>query len=273
VNDRDCVEFLQWCLPRLGLRWPGFRKVRRQVCKRVSRRMSDLGLADTAGYRSYISAHDEEWTTLEGLCRITISRFYRDRGVFDALRSGVLPLLARSAADRGEDRVRCWSIGCASGEEPYTLQIVWNLDTITGVEAPPRLEVTATDADAGLLERAREGRFKRSSLKDLPADLAEAAFTVEVDEWVLGDAFKRDVAFFCHDIRGPAPEGPFDLVVCRNLVFTYFDAARQVAALDAVRSVLTPVGFLIIGIHETLPPNARDLQPYQSIPGVYRHTD
>ena len=114
MNDRECVAFLQWCLPQLGMRWGGFRKVRRQVCKRVSRRIDILGLADPDAYRLYLESHDDEWTTLGSLCRVTISRFYRDRGVFDGLRARVLPLLVEAASARGDDRVRCWCAGCAS---------------------------------------------------------------------------------------------------------------------------------------------------------------
>lgn len=84
MNDEACVDFLQWCLPRLGKRWAGFHKVRSQGCKRIARRMQDLGLRSLDTYRDYLNAHRDEWNHLDAMCRITISRFYRDRGVFDA---------------------------------------------------------------------------------------------------------------------------------------------------------------------------------------------
>jgi hypothetical protein len=79
MQDAECVALLRWALPRLGLRWPGFRKVRRQVCKRINRRIKELGLADVAAYREHLERVPEEWPRLDALCRITISRFYRDR--------------------------------------------------------------------------------------------------------------------------------------------------------------------------------------------------
>ncbi len=91
MNDTECIDFLQWCLPRLRMRWAGFRKVRRQVCKRISRRMAELRLADADAYRAYLDANAGEWDALDALCRVTISRFYRDRGVYDAIRRRVLP--------------------------------------------------------------------------------------------------------------------------------------------------------------------------------------
>src|SRR5918999_3370615 len=112
LTDVDCVSLLQWALPRLGLRWEGFRRPRRQVCRRIQTRIRELGLDGVAAYRTYLEAGPDEWPVLERLCRVTISRFYRDRGVWDVLRAELEPR-------------RIWSAGCASGEEAYTAALVW----------------------------------------------------------------------------------------------------------------------------------------------------
>jgi chemotaxis methyl-accepting protein methylase len=83
MSDSQCVAFLKWALPRLGMRWAGYRKVRRQVCNRARRRASELGLSDLNAYRRYLEAHPGEWAVLDSLTPITISRFYRDHGTFD----------------------------------------------------------------------------------------------------------------------------------------------------------------------------------------------
>ena len=102
MTDCECVEFLQWALPQLGLRWPGFRKVRRQVHKRIVRRLSELSLTRLSEYRDYLVIHSNEWALLDKLSRISISRFYRDRDVFNHLRDEILPDLARTARCRGD---------------------------------------------------------------------------------------------------------------------------------------------------------------------------
>ena len=91
MKDADCVAFLQWALPQLGLRWAGYRKVRRRACKRIGRRMRELGVADAAAYRARLQADPAEWRALAALCPIPISRFYRDREVFDCLGAEALP--------------------------------------------------------------------------------------------------------------------------------------------------------------------------------------
>jgi chemotaxis protein methyltransferase CheR len=138
MRDADCVQFLQWALPRLDLRWAGFRKVRRQVCRRISRRLAELGLSDGAAYRIYIEGNADEWDRLDRFCRITISRFWRDPAVFESLRDSVLPALGST--------VSVWSAGCASGEEPYSL-------VLAAAEAGIAVRVLASDVDAALLDR------------------------------------------------------------------------------------------------------------------------
>ena len=88
-------------MPRINLRWPGFRKVRRQVCKRLKRRMQDLRLADFPAYRARLENDSSEWQVLDRCCHITISRFFRDRGMFEALRRHVLPDIAAHAKQEG----------------------------------------------------------------------------------------------------------------------------------------------------------------------------
>ncbi len=69
MKDTDCVRFLQWCLPRLDLAWRGFRRVRRQVCRRIQRRLGELDLADVEAYRGYLEGEPDEWPRLDALCR------------------------------------------------------------------------------------------------------------------------------------------------------------------------------------------------------------
>src|SRR5262249_55626720 len=148
--------------------------------KKLNERLRELGLPDIAAYRDRLEAHPQEWAVLDALCRITITRFHRDRGVFDHLRRVVLPGLAQRASKRAAEAVRCWSAGCASGEEPYTLRILWERG-LPAEHARAQLWIVATDIDARLLERAREGRYPASSLKELPRELLETAIVREGD--------------------------------------------------------------------------------------------
>jgi chemotaxis protein methyltransferase CheR len=269
VKDADCVALLQWSLPRLGLSWPGYRKVRRQVCKRISRRIRELGLADTAAYRSHLESHAGEWQALAALCTIPISRFYRDREVFDALGGRVLPALAAAARERGARRLECWSAGCASGEEPYTLAIQWRM-ALAARFPEIDLHVLGTDIDARLLERARAACYRPGSLAALPAAWCDQAFERRGSLLCLREAFRAGVELERQHLLAVLPQRQFDLVLCRNLAFTYFDAGRARLALERLASRLRGGGALVVGIHERLPQPAAQFEPWPGCRAVYR---
>jgi chemotaxis protein methyltransferase CheR len=265
-----CVEFLQWALPRLGMRWAGFRKVRGQVCRRLRRRVAELGLRDLAAYRDYLAGQPEEWAVLEGLVHITISRFYRDRGVFTCLEREVLPALVRRAAARAQDRVDVWSAGCASGEEPYTLAAMWEL--AVAPRAPGgTMRILATDVDDAMLERARRGCYAAGSLRELPEGWRAAGFVQREGHYCVTGRLRALVTIARHDVRDPPPSGRFDLALCRNLAFTYFDEPGQCAAATHLAGALRPGGALVLGKHEALPAEVEGLfDPWSPGERVYR---
>lgn len=255
MTDAECVDFLEWALPRLHLRWPGFRRVRRQVCRRIDRRRAALGLADIAAYRVLLEASPDEWAELDQLCRVTISRFARDRAVWADLVIDVLPRLARAASVAGRTSVRAWSAGCGAGEEPFTLAIAWELAVAPhwpGIV----LDVIATDIDDVQLGRAAIGRFPEGTLHELPDDWRRAAFDHVQGDERLRERYRDRVRFARHDVRAVPPDGPFDLVLCRNLAFTYFDEPLQRRVAGAIRAVLRTGGVLVVGVHERVPEGA-----------------
>ena len=269
MKDEQCVRFLQWALPQLHMRWPGFRKVHRQVCKRVNRRRRDLGLEGIDDYRDYLREHADEWALLDSMCRITISRFNRDRGVFATLAHEVLPLLADTAARRGDPALHVWSAGCGSGEEPYTLAILWHLELQPRFPGLP-IRIVATDADPSLLARAKAARYAIGSLKDLSEKQRALAFSEENGIYRLQRRYRSAVRFLEQDIRQVQPEGRFDLVLCRNLVFTYFDEALQRRLLSRIASRMFHGGALVLGIHEQLPANAQGFSSWFEKQRIYR---
>lgn len=260
MTDAECVAFLQWALPRLRMRWRGFRRVRKQVCRRIRRRMKELGLAEAGEYRSFLESHEDEWATLDACCRITISRFFRDREVFQLLQGVALPALVDRARKRGANAVRCWSAGCGSGEEAYTLSLLWRLAPKGGPMIPPserfpriRMRVTGTDTDPKVLERARKAMYPRGTLKDLPPSWIAHAFDQVAGGFSLRESFREGVVFLRQDIRKVLPNEAFDLILCRNLVFTYFEEELQKEILFPLLRRLRDGGTLVIGGHEELP--------------------
>ena len=164
--------------------------------------------------------------------------------------------------------LRAWSAGCAGGEEPYTLALVWQLDV--GARFPGLgLEIVATDGDPHALERARRACYRESTLKDVPPAWRTAAFERRGDLYCLHDQFRASVAFGCEDIRRATPPGLFDLILCRNLVYTYFDKTAQTSVTEALQERLVPNGVLLVGTHERIDEPPADLAPCADCRGAY----
>jgi len=270
MRDTECIEFLQWALPQIGFRWPGFRKVRGQVCKRVGRRTGELGLDDTASYREYLDTHPDEWKILDGFCRITISRFFRDRGVYETLGGEVLPELARQCASTGTSVIDIWSAGSGAGEEPYSIAILHRLSENPDLRKAG-VRILATDSDEHQLDRARTAIYPLGCTKDMPAELRDAAFEpLDNDQLQLKGQYREGVDLVLQDLRQDTPEGPFHLILCRNLAFTYFIEETQREILARLYERLRPGGYLVIGAHEELPSGGPTFEAVSHYPSVLR---
>jgi len=269
MKDSGCTEFLQWSLPRLRLRWEGFRKVKKQVCRRVNRRIGELGLSGYNAYREHLDINPDEWHAIDSLYAVTISRFYRDRKVFDALRDRVLPQLAKRVIDEGENELRCWSAGCSSGEEPYTLQIIWKICVGPMLSRKISLRIVATDVNEGSLKRAMMGCYRPGTLRDIPEDLRDS-FMPFGDMFLIRQPFRENIEFLRQDIRRSLPDGTFHLILCRNLVFTYFDEGLQRETFERILGKLGPGGLLGIGGHEALPEGLAGIRKFDDMRAIYQ---
>ncbi len=271
MRSENGVEFLQWALPRLGFRWSGFRKPRGQVLKRIRKRMEELGLAGGYDqYRDYLNENPQEWEHLDRLCYVSISKFLRDRKLWDFIRDELLCELMR--ADR-PGQVAIWSVGCCNGEEPYGIAIMADQLSPNSAEAG-NVSILATERNRELLERARRGRYPGGALKELSEQELKTYFRKTEDpeaQYEITGRLRRYIEFEERDIRASMPARRFDLVFCRNLVFTYFEHKEQTAFLRKLQPRIKPGGCLVIGSNEELP-DARRLEQITGTHPVYRTT-
>ncbi|MEO8179130.1 MAG: CheR family methyltransferase [Deltaproteobacteria bacterium] len=272
MADVECARWLQAVAPRLGLRWRGFRNNRGQVCKRIRRRIRQLGLPDLTAYQEELAAQPAEWQVLERLCTVTLSRFYRDTDMWQLLRQRALPAAARTALAAGETTFHAWSAGCASGEEPYTLSMLWAFEL---AEQHPSLGLAVLGTDLGslVLARARAASYAPASLSELPSGWRERAFEPVAGLFHLREALRSRVELRQADLRRDWPEPGFRLIFCRNLAFTYFDERHQAALLEGLLTRLSPGGLLVVGKGERLPLASGAACPEGSVAGQRRLAD
>lgn len=173
--------------------------------------------------------------------------FYRDSGVFDAIRDSVLPQIVESR--RLTRTLSIWSAASSTGQEIYSIAMML---TDAGL-GDWRIRLLGTDISEQVLERARVGRFLQIEVnRGLPAAALLRHFERHGREWELRPAIRQMVEFRRFDLRGPmASLGNFDFVLCRN-VLIYFDVPTKSAVLKEIARTLPKGGWLLLGAAETI---------------------
>jgi chemotaxis protein methyltransferase CheR len=244
----DFEQFIKEAALLLDLQWRRFK--RGGIKRKVERRITELGLPVFEDYLLRIKKDPEEKSYLSQILTVTITRFFRDKKVFDILENSILPSMVEQ---KGEGDFKIWSIGCANGEEPYSLSMLWK-ERFETKFPQIRFTILATDISENLLKRAGEGRYKKSSLKEVPGEILRRFFKIENGFYIIDRSIRESVEFKRYDIIHEEPFSGMDIIFCRNLAFTYFSKGCQMGVSKKIASCLKEKGYLIIGKDESLPP-------------------
>jgi chemotaxis protein methyltransferase CheR len=237
-------------LRHLDRPWSGFRKVRKGVKKRVRRHMQAVGCTGMDAYLDLLRQHPEARAECQRCLTVTISRFFRDRKLWDHLQARTLPGLIK----RFPERLTAWSAGCANGEEPCTLSMTWENLAAT-LPSAPALDILATDAEPPCILRAETGRYPQSSFREMPEDLGSRWFHKERGGrwWQIDARLRQRVRLQVHQLLDDPPAGPFHMILLRNNLLTYYQGPAMIAALERIAATLPKGGVLIVGSHEQPP--------------------
>ena len=217
------------------------------VRRRVGRRMQVTRQTSLAGYAAYLNETPEEAQQLFGDLLISVTSFFRDRESFDYLAKHVIPALFDGAGE--DDPIRVWSVGCATGEEAYSLAILM-LEEAERRGAYPNIQIFASDLDDGALGTAREGRYPRAIEADISEERLGRFFVSEVEHYRVRKEVRDMVLFANHSAMKDPPFMRLNLVACRNLLI-YLERELQRQLLALFHYALKPGGFLFLGSAET----------------------
>jgi two-component system CheB/CheR fusion protein len=221
------------------------------LLRRIARRVAVHGLASMAAYAAFLRANNQELDLLFKEMLIGVTAFFRDPGAWQDLQDKVLPALAqRQAPDTGP--IRAWVAGCSTGEEAYTLAIVF-LEVLDAVPPAQRreLQIFATDLNADAIAAARAGRFTRAIAQDLTPERLSRYFSERPDGYQIEKAVRDRVLFAQHDVIIDPPFTRLDIICCRNLMI-YFGSALQKRLIPLFHYSLKPGGALLLGTSETV---------------------
>lgn len=260
MNDNEFRLLLSF----LNLSWGGYKKVRKGVKKRIRRHMQQLGAPTVEDYLNLLGSNSEAKNACELLMMVTISRFFRDRQLWESLKRVLIPAMLAVF----KDRIWVWSAGCASGEEAYSFRIIWE-HVKQRYEKIPELNILASDANPACLERGEKGIFPKSSLREVPDEIQTSFFKPgRKNQHAIREDMKRGIEFKRHILLSEPPLKTAQIVFLRNNLLTYYQEPIKNSVLDRILDCLAPQGLLITGAHENVPFIGEKLAP--CVPMVFR---
>jgi chemotaxis protein methyltransferase CheR len=196
--------------------------------------------------------------------------FFRDRAPFDTLQRVALPELAQRRAK--SKRLRIWSAGCSTGQEVYSLSMLF-------AEQPDQwrgwtIDILGTDVSTGCIDRARNGAYSQFEVqRGLGINQMIKWFEESADGWRAVEPLRKPIRFQVHNLLEPAPHpGDFDIVLCRN-VLLYLSPEKKTLAFERLAGALAEDGWLMLGAGETVIGQTNKLGADINARGLYRLTD
>ena len=218
--------------------------------------MRELDCVGIDRYIEYLQNNPDAEETFKVLMTVSISRFFRDRQLWQDLAKIYIPELA----NRFPGGIRMWSAGCAGGEEAYSFRILWH-HLEKQLCLLPELNILATDTNPECIQRAQNGLFQPSSLRDVWDDSRSFFFSKpgKGKQYQVKAHLISSITFKQQDLLQQLPDRDFQIIFLRNNLLTYHQHRVIRPVFDNILNCLTPGGLLIIGAHEKLPINAGPL--------------
>ena len=246
-DDRDHRELLQQVFARLrASTGRDFSRYKRStIIRRIQRRMQMHNVEELSDYVALLSDEPDEISALSDDFLINVTNFFRDPEVFQTLETKVIPQLFMRKPD---ESVRVWSVGCATGEEAYSLAILL-LEQAALHEAPPQIQVFASDLDERSLEKARAGLYSGDIETHVSPERLKKFFHKENSGYRIRQEVRDIVVFAPHNLLTDPPFSRIDFIACRN-VLIYLEREVQQGVVELFHFALCPNGFLVLGTSE-----------------------
>ncbi len=222
------------------------------LLRRMRYRMFKTGCKNYKQYLKYLDEHKEESEMFIESLSINVTDFFRDKKVFDAIRQIVIPSIVKTKQEKQSKNIRIWSIGCATGQEPYSIAILLK-EALDGALDEFKIRIFATDMNRKLLDIARDGRYSKEDLMPIKNKLLiKKYFVKDGKKFTIKKNIRRMVIFMKRNIITEDIVKNCDIVLCRNLMI-FFSSPLQKRVLKKIRKALAKDGYLLLGTAERAP--------------------
>ena len=245
-DDQEFDDLLAFIRESRGFDFTSYK--RSTLTRRIRKRMQDVRVSSYIDYRDLLETNADEYNLLFNTILINVTGFFRDAEVWTFLQREMMPDLVASVDPA--DEIRIWSAGCSTGEEAYSLAMVF-AETLGLDECVERVKIYGTDIDEEALRDARAGLYPAKSLEPVPAQLREKYFEPNGSQFAVRQDLRKRMIFGRHDITRDAPISRLHMLVCRNTLM-YFNVEAQSQIIDRFHFALRDDGFLFLGKAEML---------------------
>lgn len=240
---------------------------RTTVLRRIERRMVVTHSTGLSDYVRLLAENGEEADILVKEILIGVTNFFRDPSFFEKLKLNVIYSIVEHAGEK--DPIRVWSAGCSTGEEAYSLAILFR-ETLEELGVQRDVKIFATDVDSRAIEQAGKGIYPKSILEDVSPERLARFFTKKNDQYIISKEIRRMIIFAPHNMLSDPPFGKLDLICCRN-VMIYFQPVLQRSLFSIFHSALKNGGYLFLGKSETAGEYSNVFRPICSAEKIYIH--
>jgi len=237
--------------------------------RRVQRRMQVVQIDEIPSYVEFLRNDKDEAQNLFNDLLIGVTEFFRDKREFEVLETQVIPQIFKEKG--AGQQVRIWVLGCATGEEAYSVGILLR-EHMAKLDAAPQVQIFATDIDGRALATARVGRYRTSIEDDMSAERLARWFVREGDTYCVMKELREMCIFSQHNVIKDAPFSKLDLVSCRNLLI-YLNAELQNRVIPLFHFALLPNRFLFLGNSENVTRHPKLFAPVDRRARIFKKLD
>jgi len=240
-DDEDYRLFLKNLVTHFNLDLSGYKQHR--VRRRTDILLKKYGMNSYSEYLELLKKNKDKWLEFLDKLTINVTEFFRNPEKWEYLKQEILPKLIKNH----NSRLKLWSAGCSTGEEPYTLSIILNELGISS-----KSTIIASDFDEGALQKAKRGLYNKKSLINLDDENIRKYFKkIGEDQYEIKDSIKNNVTFKKINLLTDEFEKNFDLIICRNVVI-YFDNDAKDKLYKKFYDALNSGGILFVGSTERI---------------------
>ena len=266
TNDDIFAEILQLLYQLGGIDFSDYKPA--TIMRRLERRMQARHTPELHQYLELLESNRDEMLTLRKEMLISVTSFFRDPDAFDLLAERVIAPLVE--ASESTDTIRVWIAGVATGEEAYSLVMLF-LEAFEQKKCWPTLKIFATDVDHHAIEKAGVGAYRETIAAEISQERLERFFVQRGDSYVIKNDLRQCIVFARQNLLSDPPFTKMDLVVCRNTLI-YFKPAAQERVLHALLYALNSGGTLFLGSSESVAMMTDALQVVSAKHKLFRRT-